>query len=132
MPKLAALKRDTGTVEIPTEGDESLIVTYRKSFVSPHLAEQLARLSAMPPVEQFGVVAAMVAAAVSEWNLTDDGGQVLPLTLDSINRIDASALQTIMAAIQEDTRPDPLNESSSSPSSSQAEGSDAARTGTAS
>lgn len=86
MPRLSQLKRDTGTVTIPTGGDEPLVVEYRKGFVSPRLAEQIAGAEDLAPIAQLAMLA-------------DDEDTPLPLTAEAIATIDAGALQAIAQAI---------------------------------
>jgi hypothetical protein len=130
VPRLSQLKRDTGTVEIPTGGDEPLIVEYRKAFVSPRLAEQLASAEELAPVGQLAMLADLVRAAVVSWNLTDDEDTPLPLTAEAVATIDAGALNAIARAIQEDAAPDPQNGSISSSTSSRTGDSEPSQTGT--
>jgi hypothetical protein len=129
VPRLAALKRETADVTIETEGDEPLIVTYRKGFLSPELAERLDAAESLPPVAQLRILADLVQGAVLSWNLTDDAGEPLPVTRETVSALDSGALQVIAQAIQEAMRPDPLSEGSSSNGSSPKADSEAALTG---
>ena len=124
MPKLSQLKRDTADVTIPTDGDEPLVVTYRKGFMSPELAERLDAAEELPPVGQLRILADLVQGAVIAWNLTGDDGEPLPVTRETVSALDSGALQVIAQAIQEAMRPDPQSGTGSNGTSSAAESSE--------
>lgn len=132
MPKLSQLRRNTGTVTIPTDGGEPLVIEFRKGFVSPSLADRLTGFEGMTQAARLGVLVEMVKSAVIAWNLTDDDGKPLPVTTEALAAIDSGALDSIAVAIQGAMAVDPTNGVSSSDSSPAVESSDATPTGTAS
>jgi hypothetical protein len=123
VPTLNQLRRETGSVEIPTDGDEPLVITYRKNFLSPTLATRLEKADALPPTQQIAVLADLVEHSVQGWNLTDDDGEPIAVSRSAIDALDAGVLQAIAVAIQEAIRPDPLSGTDSSATSSPADGS---------
>jgi hypothetical protein len=130
VPKLNQLRRETGEVVIPTEGDDPLVITYRKGGLSPELAERLDAADGATPVAQLRILADLVAGAVVAWNLTDDDGAPLPVGSAAISALDSSVLQMIAQAIQEAMRPDPLSGGSSNNGSTARADLEPARIGT--
>lgn len=118
MPKLRNMVRETAEVTIPVDGDDPLVISYRKSFMTPALSARIENLAALKVSEQLATVAEMVHRLVVEWNLTGDDDQVIPLTIEAISGVEVDALVVIATAIREANAPDPLSGSASKPTSS--------------
>jgi hypothetical protein len=52
-------------------------------------------------------VVEMLCELVESWDLTDDDGVVLPLTVEGLDDVSASVLSFVMVMVQEDMTPDP-------------------------
>lgn len=105
MPKLTALRDDgpTKPLTVPTgiEGAD-LHVDYKPSMLDT--GGQL-EASALPPREQVGAVLEQLAVAITGWDLEDDAGKVLPVTLATLHALPATVSSALMQAVTEDQRP---------------------------
>lgn len=109
-------------------GDDVLNVVYRPKAITPEMvdgsitAAQLAKSGALNADsltienadEKFGMVLRMsampvdsVLAYVESWDLTDEEGVTIPLSRESLRTLPIEFLKTVVAAINEDMRPNP-------------------------
>lgn len=128
MPKLKNMLGETGTVEIPVDGDDPLVVEYRRGVMTPRLQIRLMKLqraisdlSTANPEDAADAIMAMCelyAQMIVAWNLTDDDGEVIATDQESLAELDFGLLQLVARSIGGETAPDPLSESGSSNGSS--------------
>jgi hypothetical protein len=130
MPRLSRMLGPTAELTIPIDGDEPLIVTYRRAALTPRLQARLADLqrafaatagddAALPPSgEQQYALCELYARLIVGWNLTDDDGEVIPTDAESLADVDYATLSMVSQAIASETQADPLSGSGSSNGSS--------------
>ena len=127
MPRLANMLGPTGRVEIPVDGDEPLVVEYRRASLTPRLqarlidlqkagadAERAAALDGSALLE----MCAIYAQVIVSWNLTDERGEAIGTDGESLADVDFGTLNLVMQAIGRELNPDPLSVSGSSNGSS--------------
>jgi hypothetical protein len=129
MPKLRNMIGETGEIEIEIPDDEPLRVRYRRGAITPRLQARLGELQraagpdAMPGAEAVAALCEMYAAAIVEWNLTDDDGTPIGTDADSLQDVDFGTLNMVVTAIGQETTADPTSGGGSNNGSSPAESS---------
>ena len=122
MPRLANMLGPTGRIEIPVEGDEPLVVAYRRSALTPRVQGQMLDVQKMAASEvgsdAMRSLCEVFATILASWNLTDDDGAVIPITTDALYDVPFATLNVIMEAIGAENRIDPLRSDGSSNGSS--------------
>jgi hypothetical protein len=116
----------TAELMIPVEGDEALVVTYRRSGLTPRLQAKLADIQralalvqasdaeAMPSGEALLGLCELYAQMIVSWNLTADDGVPIGTDADSLADVDFGTLNMVAAEIGRATSVDPLRSGGSS------------------
>lgn len=99
--RVSDLVRDRRTVAVAV-GAEVVNVTYAPSYHTPALAERLSVLSASTDKPQW--MLEFLAAALREWDVTDDAGAPYPITLESLMALPTVFLWAVLAAVLTDLR----------------------------
>lgn len=127
MPKLRNMLGETGTIEIPVDGDDPLVVTYRRGILTPRLQKRMAEVQARiqavggdtpPDDDTLDFMVSVYARLIDSWNLTDDNGQVIGTDAEAISDVDFGILNLVMTEIGRSMNADPLSASGSSNGSS--------------
>lgn len=130
MPKLGAVIANQATVSVEL-GGEPVTVTYRPRLMTPELQERIGAAEGVA-----GVKAALygpVAELLVSWDLTeDDGTPIDPRDVEGLRAIPSQVLLAVLRGVLLDARPNPTTASSSNAGSSQTDGSEPRRIGTAS
>jgi len=97
--RLADLRKETRSITFEFLG-ETVHVAYSPGAFTPELE---AEANAAEPGHQLGALAKMFARILASWDVMDDDGQPLPITLDTLMVMPAKFLGAIMKALQDDT-----------------------------
>jgi hypothetical protein len=104
--KLAELKRKERTIIVPWQLDDSgrevveIEVTYDPSSRTMENADP-----SDPNMSLKDFWVEKLVQAVKRWDITDDHGTPLPITKEGIGPLEDALVQTILAKIQDDARP---------------------------
>lgn len=97
--KISDLMQDERTCEMVFDG-ETAKITYRPSGYTPTTEDALQKgLETQRP--SVGV-ASLLSELLLEWEVMDDDGQALPINLETLQRLPAGFLYSVMNAIIED------------------------------
>lgn len=119
MPKLANMLGESGTVTIPVEGDEPLVVRFRRGILTPRLQARMAQVEgAAVDAEALDFFCDVISRVIESWNLTDEAGATIGTDAESIKDVQVEVIQLVMREIGRQLAPDPLSGSVSSNGSS--------------
>jgi hypothetical protein len=93
---VSALRRDQRVLSIQV-GAETVEITYRPSGVTPALIEELSGPDGMSLPE-------FLSRLLSLWDVTDDAGEMWPLTVEALAELPVEFLRQVRDAIMEDLR----------------------------
>jgi hypothetical protein len=138
MPKLRNMLGETGTIDIPVDGDDALRVTYRRGIMTPRMQARMALFQDVQhgdtarAAEALAFFCTVYAGLIESWNLTDDDGAPLATDAETLSDVPLDVLTLVAREIGRATSPDPLRESGSSNGSSRTGASEPLPIGTAS
>lgn len=115
MPKLTDLVADRATVAVPFDG-ASLKVTYRPGAITPKV--QAAVFKAQREQDVNAGLCQPLSKLLVRWDLTDDEGETVPTTAESLADLPAQLLMRVLEAITDDMAPNPPRGDDSSNGSS--------------
>jgi hypothetical protein len=128
VPKLRNMLGETAEVVLPVDGDEPLVVHYRRGAITPRLQARMADAmreaapasgeAPIPSRDAIMLMVEMAAVTLVSWNLTDDDEVTIPIDAEHLADVDFGTLNLIMTEIGRQNAVDPLSSGGSSNGSS--------------
>lgn len=119
MPKLANMLGENGRIEIPVEGDEPLVVRFRRGILTPRLQARMAQVEGgAVDADALDFFCDVISRVIESWNLTGEDGQPIGTDAEAIKDVQVEIIQLVMREIGRSLAPDPLKDSVSSNGSS--------------
>lgn len=121
MPRLHNMLAESGTVTIPVEGDEPLVVRFRRGVLTPRLQARMAqfeREAGSPGSDALDLFCDVISRVIESWNLTDESGQPIGTDAEAIKDLQIEVIKLVMSEVGKAMNPDPLKDSVSSNGSS--------------
>lgn len=106
--KLSALKSRTRTLEIPVSGeegepDEIVKVIYRPGEITLEVSDNIKE--AIASGFEADAAYAVLKPILVSWDLQDEDGSPLPVTEETLRIVPLTFLGLVMAAVEDDARP---------------------------
>lgn len=115
MPSLADILSPARDVKVETPSGETLTVTYRPDSMT--LGQELRIAEAQADNDKAALIRAFTEwaiATIDRWDLTNNDGDVWPLTDDALQTLPESVLMWIFEAVNADATPATAGESTPS------------------
>ena len=133
--KVSALKARVRKVDVvipatETDPEECVWIMYKPGEFTIEIAEKVNELVAEGKDNE--VISEMLLPVLDAWDLEDEEGNQLPVTLETMKTIPLHFLMACITTITEDARPDPQKGGTSEDGSVPADSQDPAQNGTSS
>lgn len=109
--KLATIKNKALKSTIDFGDGETLNLVYNPSNFTPRFFESITHEDGKNTVSDLAV---FISSLVTEWDLVDDSGAVVPLTMDSLCCLPIEFLGKVVDRINADQNPNPPSSTASS------------------
>lgn len=101
---LATIRRPTATAEMPYL-EETLTIQWRPSGLTPEAQDVMASVADKPPAQQTKAVIKVLTDVVGSWDLLDDRGKPIPVTVQNLAKLPLPFLWDVLNFLDSEASP---------------------------